>query len=223
MGRVRFDVYNSRKNTKLNMTKEQQIQQALQQWWKSETEVTTLDFKNYLRKQFPGEVWTQQYVSKFLYQQGFEFFTRMNSNGDVYRVYSAPMILTADVLLDQIEILESVCEPITKTKLKTMLRELDYPMGDFKVVFDSLGLKHSGTYTPDNHKIWYLEKSGLHFSKSKQRAMEISTMAKPHLKNAICKASGQIKDILDRETSELYQMLQAYFTFDLRKKLKDLA
>jgi len=97
MGRVRFDVYNSRKNTKLNMTKEQQIQQALQQWWKSETEVTTLDFKNYLRKQFPGEVWTQQYVSKFLYQQGFEFFTRMNSNGDVYRVYSAPMILTADV------------------------------------------------------------------------------------------------------------------------------
>jgi len=197
-----------------------------------ELEIGSLHFALF---HFPIESWNeirrgtfhlhghQQYVSKFLYQQDLEFFTRMNSNGDVYRVYSAPMILTADVLLDQIEILESVCEPITKTKLKTMLRELDYPMGDFKVVFDSLGLKHSGTYTPDNHKIWYLEKSGLHFSKSKQRAMEISTMAKPHLKNAICKASGQIKDILDRETSELYQMLQAYFTFDLRKKLKDLA
>lgn len=204
--------------------KEQQINQALQAWWKSATEVTTLDFKNYLRAQFPAEDWTQQYVSRFLFQQGMDFYVKTNKHGDPYRVYTQPMILTSDVLLDQIDILESVGEPITKTKLKTMIRGLGYPVNNFKVVFDSLGLNHNNCYTSDNHKIWIKKDASQHFSKSKQRIIEIGSMAKPYLKNAISKSNDKVRDIIQADNrSELYNLLEAYFTFDLRKKLKDLA
>jgi len=199
------------------MTKEQIIQNALNQWFKNDLEITTLDFKNFLRKQYPGEQWSQQYVSKFLYQQGLDFYTKTNAHGDTYRVYSAPKVLTSTVLLDQIDILESVNEPITKTKLKTLVRNLDYPLGNFKEVFDSLGLKHNDRYTSDNHKIWYVEKSGQHYSKSKNKSVAIKTMAKPHLKNALCKTNYKIQDILDNPLSEQYEMLEAYFLYDIRK------
>ena len=199
------------------MTKEQIIQHALNQWFKHDLEITTLDFKNQLRKDYPLEHWTQQYVSKFLYQQGLDFGNRTNAHGDTYRVYSAPKILNSTVLLDQIDVLDSVGEPITKTKLKTLVRNMGYPLANFQQVFDSLGLTHTGQWTNDNHKIWAQVKLGQHFSKTKHQAIDIRTMPKPYLANALKKSKATVSEILANPSSSEHEMLKAYFMYDVRK------
>lgn len=208
------------------MTKEQIIAKELEQWFKNQLEITTLDFKNHLRKTYPAENWTQQYVSRFLFQQGLDFYPKANTHGDVYRVYMASKILDATVLNDQIDVLEAVSEPITKTKLKTLVRNLGYPTANFAQVFDSLGLIHTGLWTNDNHKIWTRVPAGKHFSKSKQTAVDISTMNKKYLYNAFMKLWKNnpldMDDILNNPNCEEYRLLQAYITFDIRQFLAKL-
>ena len=48
-------------------------------------------------------------------------------------------------------------------------------------------------------------------------------MAKPYLKNAIVKNfnGADIEEVLDDPNDELYQMLFAYFTFEIRARIND--
>lgn len=208
------------------MTKEQIIEKALEQWFKNDLEITTLDFKNQLRKDYPGEQWSQQYVSKFLYQKGLDFYTKTNSHGDVYRVYQAPKVLTTTILSDQVGVLESVGEAITKTKLKTLVRNLGYPTINFAQVFDSLGLVHTGRWTKDNHKIWTRVPAGQHFSQTKQASVNVAAMNKKYLYNAFVKlwknTNRDMDDILNDPKCEEYRLLQAYMTYDARQLLAGL-
>lgn len=203
------------------MTKIEKAQAQLDAVFLSNSTTTTLDLKQSLIKNWPDENWTQQWVSNFMMGQNLDWTDGPNSR---YRIYHAPVILTLQHLKDLCEELTDLGEEITKTNLKSMLRGLDLPLGNFKELFNQLGLQHNGLYTTDNHKIWVKVPTGKHLSKSKQQVVAIKDMPKPYLRNAICKHvadNGQpdMHTLLTDSSRELHKLLQAYFTFEIRNSI----
>jgi hypothetical protein len=99
-------------------------------------------------------------------------------------------------------------------------------MSTFDQAFENCQLRHTGQYTGDNKKIYQVVPSGQHLSKNKQQLVDIKTMAKPYLKNAFLKIWNneaiEMEDIFNTPSCEEYQLLEAYFTFDIRQKLQNL-
>jgi hypothetical protein len=129
--------------------------------------------------------------------------------------------LTLEDLKEFCNTIESTKENITKSNLKHFVRAAELPLDNFSQLFDQLQLTHNGRYTSDNHKIWVRVPIGKHLSKSKQQIVAIKDMPKPYLRNAICKyvADNGIPDmytLLTEENRELYKLLKAYFTFEIR-------
>ena len=199
-------------------TKQDKIASGLDQWFLHNDEVTSLDLKLYLINTYPEEMWTQQYVSAYLQTTNFEFI----DNGR-FRTYLKPVTLTVQVLQEIVDDIMAVGDDVTKTKIKSYLRAQNYPLTDFKMLFNQLGLQHTGEYTADNHKIWLAVPVGKHLSKTKGSLVDISGMAKPYLKNAFLKLwTGTALDmdvILNQPNCEEYKLLQAFFTYDVRKSL----
>jgi len=178
--------------------------------------VTSLDFKNYMRSQHPSENWTQELVSDYLTNLNLPY----TDNGS-YRTYSfAPIKAQVDEasILNAVKVLTTGQLDITKTNIKSHLRLAGLDISNFSEVFDEMNFVHTGGYTSDNHKIYVLVNSGAHFSQSKKAQVPIREMAKPYLKNAIIKNFNNvnIEDVLDDPDGELYQMLFAYFTSEIR-------
>lgn len=216
-------------NNKQIMNKDTIAFAALAQWFTTNDQVTTLDFKNYLRQNFPTEDWTQQWVSTFLMGEQLDYTVATNSNGDEYRIYISPYTSLSPDLEDLQGIVASLMVQridVTKTKLKSCLTAAGWSLDNFKDLFNQLGLQHTGKYTSDNHKIWTYVPSGKHLSKSKGELVDIKTMPKPYLKNAFLKAwddgADDIDEILDDPKSEQFKLLQAYFTYDIRQSLNSL-
>lgn len=197
---------------------------ALEEYFTTNTSVTTLDFKNYLRQIHPDLNWKQADVSLFLSSiDGLDF----TDNG-TYRTYfiaNNPVnTLSSKVLEDICAELETTNVPITKTILKSKLRNLGYSLDDFKQVFDSMNFVHTGKYTVDNHKIYKLVDDGQHLSQTKGEVMDILNMNKNHIFNTLLKKYKNVTldYVLNTPVSEVADLIKAYFTWDVRQVLNKL-
>jgi hypothetical protein len=200
------------------MTKFEKAQAQLDSIFLSNSTTTTLDLKNALIKNWPEENWTQQWVSSFMMGQNLDWTDSLDRR---YRIYHSPMILTVEHLQEFCDDITELGENITKTNLKSLVRAAGLPLGNFKELFNQLGLQPNGKYTRDNHKIWIKVPTGKHLSKNKGTLVAIKDMAKPYLRNAIAKyvADNGCPDmhyILGKPDSEFFKLLYAFFTFEMR-------
>lgn len=200
------------------------IKIALLEYFNNHETVTTLDLKTFCRDKYPGVNFTQVEVSRFLMHS--DLVEGYDDNG-TYRTYYKKTF-TKEVTANVIEqAYLHIGHPFTKTKLKTWLRQNEYDLNTWSEVFDEMDFTPTGAYTSDNHKIYTLRKSGEHFSKSKYSTVTIKDMAKPYLRNAFLKAWQatplDMDEILLDQDSEIYQLLEAYMTYDMRQKIKNLA
>lgn len=203
------------------MTKQEKAQAQLDAHFLSHSTVTTLELKQDLIKNWPDEYWSQQWVSGFMQNQELDW---TDSDNGRYRIYQAPISLNLTHLEDYCQDIIDLDENITKSNLKSLIRADGLPLGKFKELFDQLGLQHTGKYTSDNHKIWVKVPVGKHLSKNKKQLVDIKDMPKPYLKNAIAKyvAEYGIPDmhyILSKPDSELYKLLAAFFTHEIRNSI----
>lgn len=200
------------------MTKIEMAIEGLQKFFKEGDSVTASNLRTGLASWFPNELWTVSWVSSFLQNQDLEYSV---SDDRRFRTYYRPSTLTLEDLQEFCNTIESTKENITKSNLKHFVRAADLPLDNFSQLFDQLQLTHNGRYTSDNHKIWVRVPIGKHLSKSKQQIVAIKDMPKPYLRNAICKyvADNGIPDmhtLLTEDNRELYKLLKAYFTFEMR-------
>lgn len=178
--------------------------------------VTSLDFKNYMRSQHPSENWTQELVSDYLVNLNLPY-----SDNGYYKIYSFVTVkpqVTELAIENAVGVLTTGQLEITKTHIKSHLRLAGFDVSNFSEVFETMNFVHTGDYTSDNHKIYVFVKSGAHYSQTKKAQLAIQNMAKPYLKNAIIKNSKNVSmaDILDDPDGELFQMLYAYCTYNIR-------
>ena len=90
----------------------------------------------------------------------------------------------------------------------------------FKKLFDQCGFVKTEDRDEYDDRIYAIVPSGSHYSQSKKSLIEINDMAKPHLVNALRKYGNvSVSELIDNPTSEIAQMLKAYFTFDVRQIL----
>lgn len=207
----------------MNQSKINIALQELENYLLINNQVTTLDFKNYLRMMHPDLKWKQADVSLFLSSVDGLGFTD-NGTYRTYFVANNPITtLSSKVLEDICTELEATHIHTTKTILKSKLRNLGYGLDDFKQVFDSMNFVHTGKYTVDNHKIYKLVDDGQHLSQTKGTVMNIKDMNKNHILNTLNKQYRNVYlgDILDR-TGEAYDLLKAFFTYDVRQVLNKM-
>lgn len=207
------------------MTKQQKAQVQLDAHFLAFNTVTTLDLKNELIANWPEETWTQQWVSGFMQDQDLNY---VQDSSRRFRIYEAPVTLTLDAVQKAVSALHQSLIPITKVAVKRLLKANGYPLANFQELFSQLGLQHvKGNYTSDNHKIWTVVPVGKHLSQSKGKTVDISTMPKPYLVNAICKYTADyngfdMHDVLTKPDMEMHKLLKAFFTYDLRKQVNNI-
>lgn len=201
----------------MNQSKIELALSALEVYFTEHDSVTTLEFKEYLRNIHPDVKWSQSDVSLFMMNVDGLFFT---DNG-TFRTYYP---IKNDVKVNQ-NILEAIClefdqdgTDITKTNLKSRLREDAVNLDDFKDVFNSMNFTHTGKYTSDNHKIYKLIDTTQHLSQTKGEVMDINDMNKNHISNTLAKkySNVTVDYILANPTSEVFNLLKAYFTYNIR-------
>lgn len=201
----------------MNQSKIELALAALEVYFTDHDSVTTLDFKEYLRNLHPDVKWSQSDVSLFMMGVDGLFFT---DNG-MFRTYY-PIQNNIKVNSD---ILEAIClefdqdgTDITKTNLKSRLREDAISLDGFKDVFNSMNFTHTGKYTSDNHKIYKLIDTTQHLSQTKGEVMDINDMNKNHISNTLTKkySNVTIDYILNNPTSEVFNLLKAFFTYNIR-------
>lgn len=203
------------------MTQIEIAQKCLNNWFNTNSTITANEFRFELATTNDDYIWTSSWASRFLESLDLEYTV---SSDRRYRIYQAPSQLTLQDLQGFCNTITQAGENITKTNLKHFVRAADLPLDNFKELFEQLGLTHNKRYTSDNHKIWIKVLPGKHFSSSKQRQITIKDMPKPYLKNAICKYVAdngipEIYTLLTEENRELYKLLKAYFTFEMRDTL----
>lgn len=198
---------------------------VLDDYFRANRQTTTLELKNKLREVYPDHNWTQLWVSSFLLSQGLEF----DDNG-VYRVYYAPMTMTLDIAFElALSALLTNKEDITKKSLKREISKeglvygQDYDHDEFESVFAKSDLQPSGSWNKENHIIYVEITPGNHLSKSTGQIIPIKTMHKNHVANALLKyhSDANMSECLDPNT-KVYELLEAYFTYDVKQKLNNL-
>lgn len=181
--------------------------------------ITTLEFKEYVRDLHPTITWNQNLISDYLVSKQLPY-----SDNGTYRTYTignGKPVVDIHAIGNAVKALLTGGLDVTKTYIKSHLRLAGYDLTNFSDVFDSMNFVHTGSYTSDNHKIWALVANGNHYSKSKGSEVSISSMPKAYLFNAICKDSKNVSlvDILNDPSGELYKMLFAYLTIDIRNNI----
>lgn len=202
------------------MTKIEKIEQVLEVFSRSNSTVTTAELKSYLDSCYREESWTSSYVSRFLQDKDLEY----TLSSDRTRVYKLPIVLTKEHIQDTAYSLVKNNQPITKRSLRVNLSKQGLPLDEFEKLFKECNFVHSGKYTGDNKKIWVSVEAGKHFSKSKGAAVDIKTMPKKYLQNTIARylmdnGHAHINEILRSPSSEIYKLLYAFFTYDIRNNL----
>lgn len=209
----------------MNQSKINIALQELENYLLINNQVTTLDFKNHLRMMHPDLKWKQADVSLFLSSVDGLGFTD-NGTYRTYFVANNPITtLSSKVLEDICTELEATNISITKTILKSKLRNLGYGLDDFKQVFDSMNFVHTGKYTVDNHKIYKLVDDGQHLSQTKGEVMDINTMNKNHIFNTLLKnfKNVTVEELMTTVNyTETYNLLKAYFLWDIRRLLNKM-
>lgn len=200
------------------MTKQEKAQAQLDAHFLLLKTVTTLDLKNELIANWPEETWTQQWVSGFMQDQDLNY---VQDSSRRFRIYEAPVTLTLDTVKEAINLLIQEGHPVTKVNIRRVLTHNNFPLGNFQELFAELNLQHvKGNYTSDNHKIWTVVPVGKHLSQSKGTTVDISTMPKKYLMNAINRyvADNDVNmfDTLSDPNRELHKLLKAFFTHDIR-------
>lgn len=209
-------------NTKMNCA-----EAVLKNYLSTNGTITSLELKNQLISQHPNEYWTQNWCSDYLMQSGLSF----DDNG-TYRTYYAnatlPTVTPLNVLdtssiLNAAQHLVNNNRFITKTNLKSLLHLQQFDLSNFKELFNQCSFEHNGNYTNDNHKIYTIVKKGQHFSKTKQKSVAITDIPKPYIVNTLFHKyeTTTIGEVLSKSTDEeVYQLLKALFTFEVRQSLK---
>lgn len=227
-------------------------QSEIDKWWLTNITITTKEFKEHLRKIHADYEWTQLWVSGFLMNQQLSFddtgIYRIYHNPHLVHTTSTNLVKTTstndggklivsitklksfeEVFNDAITTLQYASESITKNSIKSKLKEfgwiykLDYSFEEFADVFENSDLDWTGQYNSENHKIYTTVQVGQHYSQSKGVVVDIKTMHPNHIYNTIKKKynSLDLEDCFDSKT-EIYQLLKAYFTYDIRQKASKL-
>ncbi len=222
--------WNMKNNTK-TITKEQMASDAVEQLFAENGQTTTREVKERLRDLYPGLTWKQEWVSNFMANlEDVTFVDNGNyrdyypsDNADDVQPIASKLFVDPSALEQICEALDNVGEPITKTMLKSTLRQNNFDLDGFKDAFKSINLVHTGKYTIDNHKIYKLIPITQHLSQTKQQVVDINKMPKKYLLNAINKIIGNktFEQFVNTGAEEV-RLLEAYFTYDLRQKLAQL-
>lgn len=198
---------------------------VLDDYFKENRQITTLELKNKLREIYSDYYWTQLWVSSFLLSQGLEFVDK-----GLYRIYYAPITMTLDIAFElALSTLLINKEDITKKSLKREISKeglvygQDYDHDEFESVFAKSDLQPSGSWNKENHIIYVEITPGNHLSKSTGQIIPIKTMHKNHVANALLKyhSNANMSECLDPNT-KVYELLEAYFTYDVKQKLNNL-
>jgi len=199
--------------------------QMLADWWLNNSTISSLELKEELRRDYPDHVWTQQWTSWFLGEQGLHF----DDNG-VYKVYYAQQVLPTNTTTVTAVTTVAVSFPVTidnlddlgqdyhgtrftKEKIKNMLRDegiTDFT--DFDGCFENSGWVFTGKYTADNKKIYVWIQNYEYFSRSKQQILRLSEISRPHLKNALLKRypNVTIEYLVNNPFSEASKLLKHF-------------
>lgn len=134
------------------------------------------------------------------------------------------MLLTTKVI-ERIVLENSPC---TKRTIQAIAKKEGYSfsLDSFQLLFDLTDVVPNGERTGDNKKYYVLEKG--HFSTTTKKNVDVLDMHPQHIRNAINKRllphkNVDIRDVLNNEDPKLLNMLSAYFTYNLRQKIKELA
>lgn len=206
--------------------------QLLADWWLNNNKVTTLEFKQELRNEYPEHNWTQQWVSWFLFNTNhpfedngtFKTYYRDNSTlfGTITLSSSFPVLqhtspqitsveLTLDVINKLVEDYHGV--RLTKEQIKKYLKERSVQdFDDFEELFQDSNWIFTGKYTSDNKKIYVAIKPDEYFSQSRQVIIPIASLPKPHIKNTLKKRYGNvtIEHLLDNQGEECFRLFKQY-------------
>lgn len=207
--------------------------QLLADWWLNNSTVTTLEFKDELRREYPDHNWTQQWTSWYLGQTNHSF----EDNG-THRIYyrdsnalyantthislnvntvttTASSIPPVAITLDAIN---KLCEDyhrvrLTKEAIKKYLKERNVTdFSNFDTLFEDSTWAFTGKHTSDNKKIYVAILADEYFSQSKQEIIPITTMSKPHLRNTLKKRYGNVTlyYLLNNQGDECFKLLKQY-------------
>lgn len=205
--------------------------QLLADWWLNNSKVTTLEFKQELRDEYPEHNWTQQWVSWFLFNTNhpfedngaFKTYYRDNSTlfGTITLSSSFPLSqalpqvvsveLTLDVINKLVEDYHGV--RLNKEQIKKYLKERSVQdFDDFEELFQDSNWAFTGKYTSDNKKIYVAIKPDEYFSQSRQVIIPIASLPKPHIKNTLKKRYGNvtIEHLLDNQGEECFRLFKQY-------------
>ena len=219
------------------MTKQpnlQLAQQLLADWWLNNSEVTSLQFKEELRSEYPDHIWNQQWVSYFLSQTDHEWADKGN-----YKLYFrdsaikttqpaqvGSMLSVITVPVTQLKLNEawkyyqyspnpSIINKVTKKQIKQILvNHLNVNnFSNFDEEFDNSGFCWSGTNNSERHKEYVWLKADEYWSQSKQEILKLANMSKPHIKNSLLKryADNEVEYLLNNPNEEVTKLLKAYF------------
>lgn len=211
------------------MTKQpnlQLAQQLLADWWLNNTEVTSLQFKEELRSEYPDHIWNQQWVSHFLSQTDHEWADKGN-----YRLYFRSQVIKTSQPAQVGSLLSVITVSVTQAALKlagemgagliSSKKEIKDVLKDFSKVNDFSNFEEefvvsnwhfSGKYTGDNKKLYVWLADDEYWSQSKQEILKLANMPKAHIKNSLLKRySGvNIEEILNDPNKEAVKLLKAY-------------
>ena len=216
------------------MTKQpnlQLAQQLLADWWLNNTEVTSLQFKEELRSEYPDHIWNQQWVSHFLANSGHQF----DDNGQ-FKIYhrDAPLFtinipntvanisvpVTQDKLLKAWEYWQqghgsNTITTVTKKNIKIALEQHlgVNDLSNFEAEFYQSGFFWSGLNNKENHKTYVWLKDDEYWSQSKMQVLKLANMPKSHIKNSLLKRypDVEVQYLLNNPNEEVTKLLKAYF------------
>lgn len=207
----------------------QLAQQLLADWWLNNTEVTSLQFKEELRSEYPDYIWNQQWVSHFLSQTDHEW-ADMGQYKLYFRDQSIKTSQPAQVgtMLSVIPVSQgelyaawlnhqsnnpNVIKTVTKQNIKNFLITGGIDLSNFDEEFENSNFQFTGKYTSDNKKYYVWVKDDEYWSQSKQEILKLGSLAKPHIKNSLLRRyfNIDVEYILANPNDEVTKLLKQYF------------
>ena len=190
------------------------IQDAIAKVTLTKSDFTTTDIAKAMNE--AGNSVSPYAVSQELKTGGY-YFKVINN---VRRYYPKP---TIESYLRTLILTWDSSKPLTMKFVKNYLKcnQVTFSKSDFDHYFSKLGFEFTGQYNTENHKLYRVRKPGTHFSETSEEVVEIGNMHPNHIYNTILKKYSNIlvKDCFTR-SSEIYQLLKAYFLYDIKESVK---
>ena len=201
------------------MTLQEKVLEYFDELVKQEGAVTVEEVMKFLNQKGIKMTWLG--VSKILVQSKCK-----HDNGVIRRYYSLPdKKLSVKDGIDMFLQVWDTSKPVTKKFVKTFLTEnkIVFTPEDFDYHFNKGNFEPNGEYNKENHKYYRVRRNGEHFSITEQETVEIHKMHPNYIYNIIQKKypNTLLIDCFNR-SSEVFQLLKAYFLYDIRKFFKDI-